>query len=84
MQLTFDTFTRTDLELPLGGHDLSVSARDLNTSEQARLEVCLDDISTEDLSGTNTTVVWTLWAWETVGWPSVRSIGHIEKSVLLF
>jgi len=71
------------LELPLGGHNLGVGTRDLNTSEQASFEVCLDDISAEDLSGTNTTVVWALWAGETVCWPAVRSIGHIEKSVLL-
>lgn len=43
----------------------------------------LDDISAEDLPGTDTTVVWALWSWETIGWPSVRSVGHVEKGVLL-
>lgn len=71
------------MELPLSWHNLSVSTRDLYTGEQASLKVSLDDVSAKDLSGTNTTVVWTLGTGETVGRPAIRSIGHIEKSVLL-
>jgi len=71
------------LEFPLSRHNLSVSTRDLDTSEQASLEVSLDNISAEDLSGTNTTVVWTLWAWETSDWPAIWSVVHVEKGVLL-
>ena len=43
----------------------------------------LDDISAVDLASTNTTVVWALGTGETVDRPAIRSIGHIEKSVLL-
>jgi len=53
---------RTDLELPLGGHDLGVSSRDDDAGVQASLVVSLDDITAEDLSSTNPTVVWALWA----------------------
>ena len=45
--------------------------------------MCLDDISAENLSSTNTTVVWALGTWETVGGPAVGSIGHVKKGVLL-
>lgn len=43
----------------------------------------LNNISAEDFAGTNTTVVWTLWTWETSNWPSVWFVKHVEKSVLL-
>ena len=71
------------MEFPLSWHDLSVSTRDLNASEQAGLKVSLDNISAEDLSGTNTTVVWTLWAWETSDWPAIWSVVHVKKGVFL-
>ena len=74
---------RTDLELPLGWHDLGVGAGDLDASEQASLEVSLDDISAHNLASTNTAVVWALWTWETTYWPAVRLVVHSEKSVLL-
>jgi hypothetical protein len=45
--------------------------------------VRLDDITAEDLAGTNTTVVWALWSWVAVYWPSVWSVGHVEEGVLL-
>jgi hypothetical protein len=81
--LTLNTLTRTNLELPLSGHNLGVGSRDLYTGEQASFEVSLDDISAIDLSGTNTTVVWALGAWETILGPAIWFIGHIKKSVLL-
>ena len=64
--LTFNTLARPNLELPLGGHDLSVRSRDLHTSVQASLVVSLNDISAVNLARTNSTVVWALGAWETI------------------
>jgi hypothetical protein len=75
---------RADLEFPLGGHDLSVSTRDENTSVQASLVMGLDNVSAEDLASTYTTVVWTLRTWETIDWPAIRSVRHIEECVFLF
>jgi hypothetical protein len=82
-ELTLNTLTRANLEFPLSRHDLSVGTGDLDTGEQASFEVSLDNISAEDLSGTNTTVVWTLWAWEASDWPAIWSVAHVEKGVLL-
>jgi hypothetical protein len=45
--------------------------------------VGLDNVSAEDLASTNTTVVWALRTWETVCGPSIGSVGHIKKGVLL-
>jgi hypothetical protein len=82
-KLTFNTFTRADLEFPLSWHDLGVSSRDLYTSEQASLEVSLNDISAIDLAGTNTTVVWALRTGEAANGPAIGSIGRVKKGVLL-
>jgi hypothetical protein len=81
--LTLNTLTRADLELPLGWHDLSIGSRNLYASEQASLEVSFDNVSAVDLASTNTTVIWALWSRETSGGPSIGSIGHVKKSVLL-
>ena len=81
--LTLNAFTRANLEFPLGGHNLSVGSRNLDTSVQASLVVGLNDVSAENLSSTNTTVVWALRTWETVYGPSIRSVGHVKKGVLL-
>src|SRR5205085_9863570 len=48
---------RADLELPLAGHDLGVDAREAESGLEARLEVGLDDLTTEDLVGTDAAVV---------------------------
>jgi hypothetical protein len=45
--------------------------------------VSLDDVSTENLTSSNTTVVWALRAWETVDWPAIGFVGQIEKRVFL-
>jgi hypothetical protein len=74
---------RADLELPLGGHDLSVCTRDENTGVQASLVVGLDNVSAKDLASTHTTVVWTLRTWETIEWPAIRPVRHIKKCILL-
>lgn len=62
-----NTLARTDLELPLSGHDLGVGARDVDASVQACLVVCLNDVTLDDLAGTNTAVVRALGSRETVG-----------------
>ncbi len=81
--LTFNTDTRANLELPLSWHNLGIGTRDLHASEQASLVVSLDDISAVDLASTNTTVVWTLWTWETSLWPAVWSVELIKKGIFL-
>jgi hypothetical protein len=81
--LTLNTLTWANLVLPLGWKDLSVDTRDVDTGIQTSTVVSLDDISAVDLSSTDTTVVWALWAWETTLWPSVGLVELIEESVLL-
>lgn len=69
--------------LPLGGHDLSVGTRDVDTSVEAGLVVSLDNVSAEDLAGTDTTVVRTLGSREAVLGPAIWPSGGVEESVLL-
>lgn len=47
-----DALARTDLELPLRRHDLSVDARDLNAGVEAGAVVGLNDVTGVDLAGT--------------------------------
>ena len=68
---------------PLGGHDLGVGARDLNTGVQASLVVSLDDVSAEDLAGTVATVVGALRSRETVPGPAVGPSVCVEEGVFL-
>lgn len=78
-----DAQARADLVLPLGRHDFSVGARDLDASVQAGLVVRLDDVTAHDLAGADTAVVWALRSRETVLRPAVRPAISAEKSVLL-
>jgi hypothetical protein len=57
-----NTLARTDLELPLTRHNLSVGARDLDTGVQAGLVVGLDDVTEDNLATADTAVVRTLTA----------------------
>lgn len=43
----------------------------------------LDDISAVDLAGTNTAVVWALWAGETTLWPAIGLVEEVKKGVFL-
>ncbi|KAH3663872.1 hypothetical protein OGAPHI_005275 [Ogataea philodendri] len=80
-----DTFARSNLELPLGRHHLGVDTGNSDTGMQAGSVVGLDNVSGKHLTGTNTTVVWSLWGWETSLWPSVdRAINRVQQSVFLF
>ena len=81
--LTLNSLARTDLELPLGGHDLRVGTGDLDTRVQACLEMGLDNISAEDLASAHTTVVRALGAGEPSNGPAVWPVIHIEKGVFL-
>lgn len=81
--LTVNAVARTDLVLPLCRHDLGVGSRDVDTSVQAGLVVCLDNVTAEDLSGTDTAVVRTLGSGETVLGPAVRPAVNVKESVLL-
>ena len=47
-----DSLTRTDLELPLGGHDLGIDATDLDPGIEAGSIVGLDKVTGENLAGT--------------------------------
>lgn len=84
MILTVNAFTRTDLVLPLSGHNLGVGAGNVDAGVEASLVMRLDNVSAEDLAGTNTTVVRTLRSGETVLGPAVWPSLNIEKGVLLF
>lgn len=78
-----DAGAGADLELPLGGHDLGVGARDLDAGVQTALVVGLDDVALDDLAGTDTTVVWALRGGETVLGPAEGTVVKVEKGVLL-
>lgn len=82
-ELTFNTFTGTDLELPLSGHNLGVGSRDLYTGEQASLVVSLDNVSAVDLASANTTVVWALWTGIAANWPAIGLVESIKEGILL-
>lgn len=69
--------------LPLGGHDLGVGAGDVDAGVEAGLVVGLDNVSAEDLAGTDTTVVRTLRSGETVLGPAVGPAVDVEEGVLL-
>lgn len=45
-----DTFTGTNLELPLSGHNLGVNSADVHASVETSTVVSLDEITSEDLS----------------------------------
>ena len=69
--------------LPLCGHDLGVGARDVDTGVEAGHVVSLDEITAEDLTSADTTVVWALGSGESVLGPAIRPAIDIEEGVLL-
>jgi hypothetical protein len=81
--LTLNTLTRTNLELPLSGHNFGIGTRDLYAGVQASLVVSLDNVSAVDLASTNTTVVWALWTGVTADRPAIGLVEGVEKGVLL-
>lgn len=84
MVLTFDTFTGTDLEFPLGRHNLSIDTGDVDASIKTSLVVGLDDVTAVNLAGSHTAVVGALGAWEATLGPAVGPAVRAEKGVFLF
>ena len=82
--LTIDTLARTDLEFPLGGHDLCIDAGDVDASIQTGLVVRFYDISAVDFSSPNRTVVRALRTWVTTLRPAIRPAIRTEQGVFLF
>lgn len=78
-----DTLAGTDLEFPLGRHDLSVCARDVNAGVEAGLVVGLNNVTLDDLAGSNTAVVRALRSRETTSGPAVRALVVAKQGVLL-
>ena len=60
----------SDLVFPLSWHDLGVGTRDVDTGSKASAVVLVGDDSAEVDVGADGAVVWSLWAWVTVGWPA--------------
>ncbi|EIE78938.1 hypothetical protein RO3G_03643 [Rhizopus delemar RA 99-880] len=80
-----DTFTGTNLEFELTRSDFSIDTRDVDASVQTGTVVSFDDVATKDLTGTYTTVVFTLRFGETMLGPTVGLTGlGIKEHVFLF
>jgi hypothetical protein len=74
---------RTDLELPLPGHDLGVDARDLETRLEAHVEVLLHHGTAEHLVRTDPAVVATLRGREPLLREAERARALEERVLLL-
>ena len=75
-----NSLARSNLELPLGGHDLGVGARDLDAGVKTRSVVSFDDVSTVDVVGADSAVVRSLGSWVSLLGPSVWVTVNIEHS----
>ena len=88
MVSTLDGGARSNLILPLSGHNLSIGSRDLDSSVEASLVVSVSYSSSEADVASDRAIVRSLVSRESSGWPSVGSglessmLG--EKSVFLF
>ena len=82
--LTCNALARTNLEFPLRWHHFGVDARDLQASVEACLVMGLDNVSTEDLAGADTAVIWSLRGWEATLGPAVWPSICVEDGVFLF
>lgn len=81
--LTVDSFAGADLVLPLCGHNLCVSAGDVDAGIHAGLVVGFDNVTAVDATGADTAVVGTLRTGETALGPAVRPAVGAQKSVFL-
>merc|ERR1719284_1558977 len=61
-----DSLCGANLVLPLGGHYLGVGSRDPDPSIEASSVVSLNNVSSIDIAGTDSAVVWALGSRETV------------------
>ena len=71
------------MELPLRGHNFGIDTRDLDTGVQAGLVVGFNDVTAEDLAGTDTAVVWSLRSRKTILRPAVWPVVGAKESVFL-
>jgi len=78
-----DTLAGADLEFPLGRHDLGVGARDVDAGIEAGLVMGLDNVTLDDLAGSNTAVVRALGSRETTSGPAERALVVAKQGVLL-
>lgn len=78
-----DTSRWSDLELPLGRHHFCVDTRDRDSTIETCFVVGLDQVTSQNLAGSDTTIVWSLRSWETASWPAVRSTLLIHEGILL-
>lgn len=83
MLRTVDARAGTDLVLPLSRHDLGVGAGDVDASVQAGLVVSLNNVTAEDLAGTDTAVVRTLGTGVATLGPAIGPAVLVEQGVLL-
>lgn len=72
-----------NLVLPLSRHDLGICTGDVDLGVQAGTVVGLDDVTAEDLAGTDTAVVGALGSGETVLGPAIWPAGDVEEGVFL-
>ena len=72
------------LELPLGGHDLRVDARDVDAGKHAGLEVGLHDVAADGCARAGGAIVGALGAWKAVAGPAQGPLGGcVQDAVLL-
>jgi len=74
-----DTSTGANLVLPLSGHDLSVGARNVDTSIKAGLVVDVSDDASEGDVGSDRAVVRSLSSGETIVGPSERPASEFGR-----
>merc|ERR1711963_412620 len=74
----------TNLELPLRWHYLSIRARDSDARIETGLVVSFHDVSSVNISSTDSTVVWPLGSWETILGPTKGVAVLAQQGVLLF
>jgi len=79
-----NSFRWSNLVFPLGRHNLSIGSADSNSSVETSSVVSFDDISSEDFVSSNSTIVRSLWAWESALWPAERMEISVQKRILLF
>ena len=88
MVSNFDTFTRSNLIFPLTWHDLSICARNFNTSIKTSFVMSISNSATKSNITTNRTVVRSLRSWMTTLRPSIRmnckTIAFSKNSIFLF
>ena len=78
-----NTFTGPHLELPLGRHDLGVTAGEVDPGVETGAVVSLHHLSAVDLVGPHAAVVWTLRPREAFLGPAVRVIVSVQQGELL-